>query len=211
MITETSKPIENPEENKENLNTLNTLNESKTTKPNTQINLDENAKQGQSQGQSQSLAVRVSKAPSKCKDIQIQLPTPSSNLPKTQLLNYMERENSNLIKVYGAEVYHYTKYLEAETSAIKVLEKHKITPEIRTKMIDWMLEVLNVFKSEEITFFLAVHIMDLFIYKCNTQLSSESVHLIGITSMFIASKFEDVIPLRLNNVTMKIGHNLFTE
>jgi hypothetical protein len=124
---------------------------------------------------------------------------------------YLERENALLLKHYGAEVYIYTRELETESVNKNFLKRHQINPEIRTKMIDWMIEVLSVYKSEAETFFLAVSIMDQYIDKAPCLLRSESVHLIGMTSMFIASKFEDVIPVRMNSMVAKIGHNLFSE
>ena len=40
------------------------------------------------------------------------------------------------------------------------LIKHKITPALRARMIDWMIEVLTNFKCDDQTFFLAVSLLD---------------------------------------------------
>lgn len=200
--------IENPED-KENVNSLNKID---TTKPNTlaikdiklqrqvpisPVEAPENT--GEEQQESQSMIEEV------------QLFTNNQEPPKKKKLDYITRENSNLISVYGAEMYHYAKFLENETVSSQFLNKHKVDSVTRTKMVDWMLEVLNVFKCEDDTFFLSVHIMDLYINKSQSCLTSDDIHLIGITAMFIASKFEDVVPLRLSSVVSKIGHNLFSE
>ncbi len=91
------------------------------------------------------------------------------------------------------------------------IDSHIISREIRSKMIDWMLEVLAVYRSETETFFLSVHIMDTFINQSLQTLRSDDVHLLGVTAMFLASKFEDVIPIRINSFITKISHNVFSE
>ncbi len=91
------------------------------------------------------------------------------------------------------------------------LKKHKIEPEIRTKMIDWMVEVLSAYNSDPQTFSLSVQILDMFLAKTKNVLTNNDVHLIGICSMYIASKMEDIVPLRMNHVKSKISHNKFTE
>lgn len=78
-----------------------------------------------------------------------------------------------------------------------LLRYSKISKGLRAKMLDWMMEVVNYFKpnSDDFTFFKALTVMDLFI-KNNQRwprnpLTDQDVHLIGLTSIFIASKYED--------------------
>ena len=61
-------------------------------------------------------------------------------------------------------------------------------------MVDWMIEVLSIFESSEETLFLSVNIMDLFFWRTSTIFKNENVHLIGVSSMFIASKFLEINP-----------------
>jgi hypothetical protein len=92
----------------------------------------------------------------------------------------------------------------------KFLEHHQITERMRMRMIDWMIEVLSNYKCEDNTFFLAVNILDrYFKYTCDT-LKPEDLHVIGICSMFLASKFYDVYPLKLKLIVEKVGHNKFS-
>jgi hypothetical protein len=65
---------------------------------------------------------------------------------------YLDRENSLLLRNYGPEVYFYTRDLEKTCISKNFLKRHQINPEIRTKMVDWMIEVLTVYKSEAETF-----------------------------------------------------------
>lgn len=77
-------------------------------------------------------------------------------------------------------------------------------------MVDWMGEVLYTFKASDQTFFLAVNILDRYFKNTEKELRSSDLHLCGIVSMFIASKYEDVIPLLMKTILNKIGHNKFS-
>jgi hypothetical protein len=64
-------------------------------------------------------------------------------------------------------------------------------------MVDWMIEVLSSYKMSEETFFKSVYIMDSYLRKCKDKLEAKDLHLIGIASMFIAGKYEEIHPLKL--------------
>ena len=76
-------------------------------------------------------------------------------------------------------------------------------------MVDWMVEVLTTFKTSEQTFFLAINLMDRYFKTIDKSLPGSELHLAGVVSMFIASKYEDVVPLMMKTVVNKIGHNKF--
>jgi hypothetical protein len=77
-------------------------------------------------------------------------------------------------------------------------------------MVDWMVEVLTTFKNSDQTFFLAINLMDRSFKQSTASLPSSELHLAGVVSMFIASKYEDIVPLLMRTVVNKIGHNKFT-
>ena len=124
---------------------------------------------------------------------------------------FRKRESDNLLIKCGESSFKYNKVLEESVFKIpsKFLCKHKITPYIRTKMVDWMIEVLSVFDSTVETLFLSVNIMDLFLWKTPNFYKNEDVHLIGIGAMFIASKFQEIYPISLNQFVKKIAHDQF--
>ena len=126
---------------------------------------------------------------------------------------FNKRESNNLLLKCGESSYKYNKYLEESVFKIpsNFLSKQRINPYIRTKMIDWMIEVLSVFDASEETFFLSVNIMDLFFWKASSIYKNENVHLIGVASMFIASKFQEIYPISLKEFVHKIGHDQFNE
>jgi hypothetical protein len=125
--------------------------------------------------------------------------------------DYLERENQILIHHYGPELYDYSKEMESHFIEPNFLLRHKLDSQIRTKMVDWMIEVLYAYNSDPPTIFLAVNIMDTFIAKTKSIITNNDIHLIGIVSLFIASKMEDIIPLRMSHIKGKIGHNKFSE
>ena len=92
-----------------------------------------------------------------------------------------------------------------------ILEKHTITPPMRLKMVDWMVEIFTIIQTNDITFFTAVNVMDKFFYKSEKSYQPSDLHLIGICSIFIASKFCDINPIRLKFLIEKIGHGKFNK
>ena len=93
------------------------------------------------------------------------------------------------------------------------LDNHKITERMRTRMVDWMIEVLSNYHCDESTYFESINLMDRYFKECEIKkqiLLPAELHLIGVTSMFIASKYQDIYPLRLKVVQNKIAHNKLT-
>lgn len=77
-----------------------------------------------------------------------------------------------------------------------------------------MVQVFRVLRlSSPVTFFTAVSILDkYFIAKRerNQPVGPENLYLLGMTSVLISSKFEDVTPIRLKTLVEKAGHNRFS-
>lgn len=89
------------------------------------------------------------------------------------------------------------------------LKNHKITERMRCRMVDWMIEVLCNYHCDQSTFFEAVNLMDRYFKAAGDKgkcFMPEELHLIGVTSMFLASKYQDIYPLRLRIVHEKIAH-----
>jgi hypothetical protein len=209
---ENNRDIRENIENKENLNTANNLNEKKKKKPIVVVPTEKKKVKSQVKNNQDQQSPGKNKKASNVSKVAIVIdPIKNENVCINDKTIYLDRENSLLLRNYGPEVYFYTRDLEKTCISKNFLKRHQINPEIRTKMVDWMIEVLTVYKSEAETFFLAVGIMDSFIDETTLILKSEDVHLIGMVSMFIASKFEDVIPIRMNSMISKIGHDMFSE
>lgn len=89
------------------------------------------------------------------------------------------------------------------------LASHQITAHLRAKMVDWMIEVLSSYKMSEESFFRSVRYMDKFFKNSPRKLQVCDLHLIGVTSMFSASKYEEIYPFKLNAIYDKICRKKF--
>jgi hypothetical protein len=88
----------------------------------------------------------------------------------------------------------------------------KISKATRSKMIDWMIEIyINILSKDfdiEIIF-RSIQIMDLYIKKEKKTLINKDIHLIGITSLYLACKLNPKIYLFVQIIPI-ISHNRFT-
>jgi len=60
-------------------------------------------------------------------------------------------------------------YCTQSSDSKDFLEPHAITPNLRAKMVDWVIEVLSSYKMNEDSFFRSVKIMDSFLKKFITR------------------------------------------
>ena len=66
-------------------------------------------------------------------------------------------------------------------------------------MVDWMIEVLCSYKCKEQTFFLSVNFMDRYLENHPDSMEPENIHLLGISAMFLAAKYEEIYPPYAND------------
>ncbi|CDW73935.1 UNKNOWN [Stylonychia lemnae] len=93
------------------------------------------------------------------------------------------------------------------------LDGHHISNEHRSRMVDWMIQVFRVLKlSSQTTFNLAVTIMDRYFHGMKLLkkvLDRQELHLVGLVSIFISSKYEDVIPIHMSQILRDAGHSKY--
>lgn len=87
--------------------------------------------------------------------------------------------------------------------------KHEIDSNLRSRMVNWMIEVCSKFEFSPKIFFLSVKIMDKYLQCTNFRLSSNDIHLLGITCMLISCKLEDVRYLSIKIFVSNIARNKF--
>lgn len=73
-------------------------------------------------------------------------------------------------------------------------------------MLDWMVEVVSSYKFSHKTYFDSAALMDRYFQAEQESLSPSKLHIIGVQSMLIASKMEEVYPLKIKTVYEKIAH-----
>lgn len=120
----------------------------------------------------------------------------------SQILNVEDIDteaNPQLVAVYVKDIYKYLHELE-DKSTIKMnyMDGYKVRPSMRTILIDWLVEVHGRFKLLQETLYLTVAIMDRFLQAEPTIIRQE-LQLVGLTSMFIASKFEEMYSPDIND------------
>ena len=122
---------------------------------------------------------------------------------------YINQISQELISKYGNYFLKSFDKKNLDVPPPDFMSKHEINPLIRTKMVNWMLEVLNSFNSNEETIFCAVKLMDKYIWKTQDKLKSEDIHLIGLVSMYLASKTYDIVPIQMKSLIHTVGHDTF--
>ena len=72
------------------------------------------------------------------------------------------------------------------------IKQTDINFKMRSILIDWLVEVHYKFKLFPSTLFLCVNILDRYLEK--VPIMRSKLQLVGVTSLFIACKFEEVYP-----------------
>ncbi|GAA5804978.1 hypothetical protein HPULCUR_010488 [Helicostylum pulchrum] len=111
----------------------------------------------------------------------------SETLKEHQLVDPM------LVAEYSGEIFGY--FFDAETKSMgdpsyALNLQHEVNWNMRGVLIDWVIEIHHLFALLPETLFLTVNIIDRFLSLRTVVLSK--LQLVGITSLFIATKFEEI-------------------
>jgi hypothetical protein len=71
---------------------------------------------------------------------------------------------------------------------------------LRARMLDWMVEVTSSYKFTNKTYFDGISIMDRFFEAEREAIVPTKLHVIGVQCMLIASKMNEVYPLKIKTV-----------
>ncbi|KAG5934843.1 hypothetical protein E4U53_000591 [Claviceps sorghi] len=115
-----------------------------------------------------------------------------------------------MVAEYANEIFEYLRDLECRSIPNPQYMAHQDDLEWKTRgiLIDWLIEVHTRFHLLPETLFLAVNIIDRFLSEKVVQL--DRLQLVGITAMFIASKYEEVLSPHVENFK-RITDNGFSE
>lgn len=75
----------------------------------------------------------------------------------------------------------------------------ELTPEMRKVLINWLHEVSTEFKLKGETLFLTVNYLDRFLSKTR-NIPRTKFQLVGVTCLFIAIKYEQIVPMTLDQL-----------
>ncbi|KAI0967082.1 cyclin-like protein [Xylaria arbuscula] len=100
---------------------------------------------------------------------------------------------------YATEIFEYLRDLEVKSIPNPQYMDHQDDIGWRTRgiLIDWLIEVHTRFHLLPETLFLAINIIDRFLSKKVVQL--DRLQLVGVTAMFIAAKYEEVLSPHVAN------------
>ena len=104
-----------------------------------------------------------------------------------------EIEEADMNPAFGIDTLNYlisreTKY--APDPYYMEKSQSRLTPRMRLILLDWMMEVCMEFKLKRETFHLACNYLDRFL-SLSPGVDKSQLQLIGVTSLFMASKFEE--------------------
>ncbi|XP_030370030.1 G2/mitotic-specific cyclin-B [Scaptodrosophila lebanonensis] len=106
-----------------------------------------------------------------------------------------DSDNLVLVSQYVNDIYDYLYQVEEQQPIHKdhLAGQLDVTSKMRAVLIDWINEVHMQFRLAAETFQLAVAIIDLYLQKVKDTKRSY-LQLVGVTALFIATKFEELFP-----------------
>jgi len=115
-----------------------------------------------------------------------------------------------MVAEYVGEIFEYLLQLQEQTMANPdyMSNQPDLEWQMRGILMDWLLEVHTRFRLLPETLFLAVNIIDRFLSAKIVQL--DRLQLVGVTAMFIASKYEEVLSPHVSNFR-HVADDGFTE
>lgn len=124
-------------------------------------------------------------------------------------LDAEDLDDPSMCAEYVREIFEYYKELEKVTMPNPDYMDHQDDLEwkMRGILVDWLIEVHVRFRLLPETLFLAVNIVDRFLSSKVVPL--DKLQLVGITAMFIASKYEEVLSPHVGNFT-RVADDGFT-
>lgn len=100
--------------------------------------------------------------------------------------------------LYAAHIFEYYKERETKFIPSDYISTNKgISANIRTVLVDWMVEIQENFELNHETLYLGVKMLDSYLSK--KVIAREMLQLLGATCMFIASKYDERMPPLLDD------------
>lgn len=130
-------------------------------------------------------------------------------------IDWNDDENPQLLSVYVNDIYKYLFKLE-KLFPIRgnfLANQMDVTPKMRSVLFDWINEVHNQFSLELETFHMTVSMIDRYL-QSTTSTPRRYLQLVGVTALFMASKYEELMPPEINDfvyVTGKISDSTLSQ
>ena len=107
-------------------------------------------------------------------------------------LDFADAGNAQHMVPYLQDIHRHYREAEAlkRASPVYMSRQTDINAKMRAILIDWLVEVHLKFKLMPETLYLTINLIDRFLEK--EQIMRNKLQLVGVTAMFIASKYEEV-------------------
>ncbi|KAH8352936.1 hypothetical protein KR084_007416, partial [Drosophila pseudotakahashii] len=142
-------------------------------------------------------------------DLMINMPAPNKILDDTAAFSCMSPAVENGLRqcplpaltwANAADVWRLMCHRDEQDSrlrSISMLEQHPgLQPRMRAILLDWLIEVCEVYKLHRETFYLAVDYLDRYLHVAH-KVQKTHLQLIGITCLFVAAKVEEIYPPKI--------------
>ena len=117
----------------------------------------------------------------------------NTTVPSTQQVNDIKYSNPQFVGDYIDDIYSYLKSTQTKYPINpKYMEEKQtdIIDKMRLILLDWMVDLHEKYKLVPETYYLSCNILDRYLSK--KSIPRSKLQLLGITAMFIASKYEDI-------------------
>nr|CAD7401990.1 unnamed protein product [Timema cristinae] len=128
-------------------------------------------------------------------DIQISTSVPVIRLPLG--VEDFDEECQNdpcQASIYAMDIFNYLKEREASFRIDQnyMSRQPRLTPPMRTVLVDWLVEIQESFELNHETLYLAVKMVDLFLTKAMVE--KDDLQLVGAAAAFVSAKFDERLP-----------------
>ncbi|XP_072310695.1 G2/mitotic-specific cyclin-B1 [Eucyclogobius newberryi] len=113
--------------------------------------------------------------------------------------------NPMLCSEYVKDIYKYLRLLEVEQNIRpNFLQGQEVTGNMRAILVDWLVQVSLKFRLLQETMYMTVAIIDRFLQ--DNPVPKKQLQLVGVTAMFLASKFEEMYPPEISDFAFVTDH-----
>jgi len=133
----------------------------------------------------------------------------NANIANVEDIDKDDIANPQLASEYANEIFSYMRKMEKDQAvvgdymgnnrAMGKQELYYLHPRMRAVLVDWLVEVHNQFQLLQETLYLTVAIMDRYLSASAIFTKRSELQLVGVTSMFIASKYEEMYCPEVND------------
>ena len=109
---------------------------------------------------------------------------------------------------YSREVVVYLKVLEVvDPIPVGFLDEGSVTPNMRSILVDWIIQVQHHLKLCQETLYLGIGILDMVLHR--RDVDPDKLQLVGVTALLVASKLEEYYPVDIKKL-LHLTENSYT-